>query len=102
IAGFQVGSCAGVLFFLRLLLLLPPVAGNLITVVGVVLYTLVAGGSPPVVRAALMTGLYLLAVIAGRGRDLYNTLALAGFILLLWNPLSLFDAGFQLTFAATR
>jgi len=101
ISGFQVGFFAGVLFFFARLLRLPPVAGSLITVVGVVLYTLVAGGSPPVVRAALMTGLYLLAVIAGRGRDLYNTLALAGFILLLWNPLSLFDAGFQLTFAAT-
>ncbi|MCI0484376.1 MAG: DNA internalization-related competence protein ComEC/Rec2, partial [candidate division NC10 bacterium] len=101
ISGFQVGFFAGVLFFLARLLRLPPVAGSLLTVLGVVLYTLVAGGSPPVVRAALMTGLYLLAVIAGRGRDLYNTLALAAFILLLWNPLSLFDAGFQLTFAAT-
>jgi competence protein ComEC len=101
ISGFQVGFFAAVLFFFARLLRLPPVAGSLLTVLGVVLYTLVAGGSPPVVRAALMTGLYLLAVIAGRGRDLYNTLALAGFILLLWNPLSLFDAGFQLTFAAT-
>jgi competence protein ComEC len=101
ISGFHVGFFAGVLFFFARLLRLPPVAGSVITVVGVILYTLVAGGGPPVVRAALMTGLYLLAVIAGRGRDLYNTLALAGFILLVWNPLSLFDAGFQLTFAAT-
>jgi competence protein ComEC len=101
ISGFQVGFFAGVLFFFARLLKLPPVARSLITVVGVVLYTLLAGGSPPVVRAALMISLYLFALIFGRERDLYNTLALAGFILLFWNPLYVFDAGFQLTFAAT-
>ena len=101
ISGFQVGFFAGVLFFFARLLKLPPLAGSLITVVGVVLYTLLAGGSPPVVRAALMTSLYLLALIFSRERDLYNTLALAGFLLLFWNPLFFYDAGFQLTFAAT-
>lgn len=101
ISGFQVGFLASVLFLFARLLRLPPIAGSLVTVVGVILYTLVAGGSPPVVRAALMTGLYLLALLFGRERDLYNTLALAALLLLFWNPLYLFDAGFQLTFAAT-
>ncbi|MFQ5881326.1 MAG: DNA internalization-related competence protein ComEC/Rec2 [Candidatus Methylomirabilales bacterium] len=101
ISGLHVGFLASLLFFLTRCLRLPLAAGGLFTVLGVVLYALLSGGSPPVVRATLMTSLYLLALIVGRERDLYNTLAVAAFLLLLWNPLYLFDAGFQLTFAAT-
>ncbi|MCZ6551932.1 MAG: DNA internalization-related competence protein ComEC/Rec2 [candidate division NC10 bacterium] len=101
ISGLHVGFLAGVLFFLGRCLRLPPSASSLLTVLGVVFYTLLTGGSPPVVRAAIMTSLYLLALIVGRERDLANTVALAGFLLLLWNPLYVYDAGFQLTFVAT-
>ncbi|MFQ5656160.1 MAG: DNA internalization-related competence protein ComEC/Rec2 [Candidatus Methylomirabilales bacterium] len=101
ISGLHVGFLAGFLYFIGRLLRLPPALRSGLTVLGVVFYTLLAGGSPPIVRAALMTILYLLALIVGRERDLWNTVALAAFLLLLWNPLYLFDAGFQLTFAAT-
>ncbi len=101
ISGLHLGFLAGALFFLARCLRLPRAASSLLTVLGVVFYTLLTGGSPPIVRAALMVSLYLLALILGRERDLLNTVALAAFLLLLWNPLYLFDAGFQLTFVAT-
>lgn len=101
ISGLHVGFLAGLIFFLSRCLRLPLSASSLLTVVGVLFYTLLTGGSPPIIRAALMTSLYLLAVIVGRERDLGNAVALAAFLLLLWNPLYLFDAGFQLTFTAT-
>ncbi len=101
ISGLHVGFLAGSLFFLSRAARIPLSAASLITVLGVVFYTLLTGGSPPIFRAALMMSLYLVALVVGRERDLANAVALAAFLLLLWNPLYLFDAGFQLTFVAT-
>lgn len=101
ISGLHVGFLAGLLFFLCRWVRLPLSASSLLTVLGVLFYTLLTGGSPPIIRAALMMNLYLLALIVGRERDLVNAVALAAFLLLLWNPLYVFDAGFQLTFIAT-
>lgn len=101
ISGLHVGFLAGLLFFLSRAARIPLSASSLLTVLGVVFYTLLTGGSPPIIRAALMMSLYLVALIVGRERDLANAVALAAFLLLLWNPLYLFDAGFQLTFVAT-
>lgn len=56
------------------------------------------GGSPPVVRASLMIGLYLFGSLLGRGASLLNILSFAYFILLVFNPFYLFEAGFQLSF----
>jgi competence protein ComEC len=101
ISGLHVGFLAGMLFFLSRAVRLSLSVSSMLTVLGVVFYTLLTGGSPPIVRAALMMSLYLLALIVGRDRDLANAVALAAFLLLLWNPLYMFDAGFQLTFIAT-
>jgi len=65
-----------------------------------VFYAMLAGGRPPVVRAATMVVTYLAASVLGRDRDLANTVSFAAFALLLWRPAWLQDAGFQLSFAA--
>src|SRR5512138_3522460 len=52
-------------------------------------------------RAAIMADVYLLAIVLDRRVDLLNSLALAALLLLWWNPRSLFEVGFQLTFLAT-
>lgn len=101
ISGLHVGFLAGLIFFAARFVRLPLSLSSLLTVLGVVFYAFLTGGSPPVVRATLMASLYLLALIVGRERDMVNALALAAFLLVLWNPLYLFDAGFQLTFTAT-
>jgi competence protein ComEC len=64
-------------------------------------YVLLAGGEAPVVRAGIMGSLVFLAQIAGREADAWRGLILAAGILLFLNPLSFFDLGFQLSFAAT-
>ncbi|MGQ9533066.1 MAG: DNA internalization-related competence protein ComEC/Rec2 [Desulfotomaculales bacterium] len=66
-----------------------------------VLYTLVTGARPPVVRAAVMAGLTLGAWTLGRERDWPSALALAALVLLVRQPLVLHDPGFQLSFVAT-
>jgi competence protein ComEC len=76
-------------------------ASSLALAVFLVFYTALVEGSPSVLRATLMT----LAVLAGRllWKDVHvlNSIAASAFVLLLINPSSLFDIGFQLTYAAT-
>jgi competence protein ComEC len=63
-------------------------------------YALAVGLHPSVVRAALAAGLGSLAWLAGRDRDRWQALLVGAALLLGWNPYALFDAGFQLSFAA--
>lgn len=63
-------------------------------------YALVAGFSPSVLRAALMFSVLTVGGMLRRATNTYNTLAFSAFLLCLLNPLCLFDAGFQLSYAA--
>ena len=66
----------------------------------VALFTFIAGMGISVVRATIMALAFLVAIILGKDRDLYNTLALAALLILVVSPPSLFDISFQLSFAA--
>jgi competence protein ComEC len=63
-------------------------------------YALAVGWQPSVVRAAVAGALASLAWLASRPRDRWHFLTLGALILLAWNPASVFDPGFQLSFAA--
>ncbi len=71
------------------------------TLVGLALYTLLVGGDAAVLRAALMGGLYVVATVLGRQSTALVSLAAACWLMTLWNPLMLWDVGFQLSGAAT-
>jgi len=73
----------------------------LITFVLMWFYTIMAGFDPPVVRAALMASFAFLAQFLGRERDVVRSLLLAAGLMLLIDPLIVFDLGFQLSFSAT-
>ena len=63
-------------------------------------YAFVTGLSPSVVRATIMLSIFCIAIIFRRKGFTYNNISLAAFLMLLINPFSLFDVGFQLSFAA--
>lgn len=65
-----------------------------------VLYAFITGLSPAVVRAVIMLSMVCFAQLFRRKGFSFNTLFIAGFIMLLINPLTLFDVGFQLSFSA--
>ena len=70
--------------------------------VGIALYTILVGADASVVRAAIMGGIYLIANrLLGRPNFAYASLFVAGFVMTLINPFTLWDVGFQLSFAAT-
>ena len=65
------------------------------------LYVLLVGASAAVVRAALLGWLTLFARQVGRRQNGLNSLAFAGALMALQNPLVLWDGGFLLSFSAT-
>lgn len=69
--------------------------------VPIVFYTAAVGGDPPVVRAAVMALVGLIAAALGRDIPRYYPLLLAAGWILLWEPEALLGASFQLSFGAT-
>jgi len=65
-----------------------------------IFYALFTGAKPPVVRAAVLISVMCVARLLGRRAFEFNTLALAGLILLVVNPTNLFQTGTQLSFLA--
>lgn len=75
---------------------------SIIAIIGVALYTILVGADASVVRAAIMGSLYLIANRwLGRPNFAYASLFLATSLMTLFNPLTVWDVGFQLSFAAT-
>lgn len=71
------------------------------TIPTVIAYTMLVGGDPPVVRAAIMGCVSLVALQLGRRSDAFNALALTAVAMTAARPMALWDVGFQLSFAAT-
>jgi competence protein ComEC len=71
------------------------------TLLAIVAYTVFAGASPSVVRAAVMAGVALTAVESGRGSRAMVGLAWAVAIMVIAEPATVTDVGFQLSATAT-
>jgi len=67
---------------------------------GIFFYMILTGAQPPVVRATIMATVIILGEWLERDADIYNSLGAAALLILLWQPLQLFQLGFQLSFAA--
>lgn len=63
-------------------------------------YAFITGLSPAVMRAAFMFSVVSLATCFERKSQIYNTIFMSAFVMLLINPNSLFNIGFQLSYAA--
>lgn len=61
-------------------------------------YAMAVGAQVPVVRAAIMFTILLLAQLIYRNGTLLNSLGACAIIFLVWRPADLFTASFQLTF----
>ncbi len=100
ISGFNITIVAGLLL-LVFKQLMDTTPSTIAAIAGIALYTLFVGADPPVVRAAFMGMIYVLAVALGRQSTAVISLFFSGFLMTLMNPLTLWDLGFQLSFAAT-
>ncbi len=100
VAGLHVGALAAIIFWLCRRLRFSIAITSLITFAALAAYVGVVQDRPPILRAALMAGLYLIARPLVRRIDLLNTVALAALVLLVWKPSSLTDPSFDLSFLA--
>jgi competence protein ComEC len=100
VSGQNVALVAVGALFLARLVGVPRMLGEVGALVGIGAYVLAVGAQPSVIRAGVVGALGSLAWIAARQRDRWHFLLLAAFVLLAWNPYTLLDAGFQLSFAA--
>jgi len=69
-------------------------------ILGLWVFAMLAGLSPPVLRSATTFSFLALGSHLKKGSNIYNTLAVSLLILLVFNPKLLFDVGFQLSYAA--
>ncbi len=73
---------------------------QVLTVLSIWAFAFLVGLSPSVVRSAFMISVYALLSIGYRERMSVNTIAFTAIIMLIINPFSLYDVGFQLSFMA--
>jgi len=100
ISGFNIIIIAGI-FFALFSRFLGDRRGTAVAILGIVLYTFIVGADAAVVRAAIMGSLALWAKQLGRRQMALNTLLVVAFLMCLWNPLYVWEVGFQLSFFAT-
>jgi competence protein ComEC len=103
VSGFHVAIVCG--FLLRLLSFLSGSSAGrwvryLLTLLLLWTFVMVSGLAAPSVRAAIMLSLYLTGEQISRTTDGCNTLAVAAFGMLVYEPFYLFDMGFQLSYVA--
>lgn len=72
---------------------------KIICIVLLLLFMSITNYTPSVMRAVIMGILTILSSILHRKSDVYINLSISSFIILVLNPYTLFDIGFQLSFA---
>jgi ComEC/Rec2-related protein len=100
VSGQNVALVAGGAIMLAWLLGIPRWLGQVGALFSVGGYVLAVGPQPSVLRAGVAGVLASLAWLTARATDRWYFLLLGAFALLAWNPYVVFDAGFQLSFAA--
>jgi len=100
VSGQNVVLLAGGVLALAVALGIGRVWGHVGALAAIGAYVVAVGPQPSVIRAAIAGAAVSVAWLAGRLRDAWHLLLVAACALLAWNPYSLFDAGFQLSFGA--
>jgi competence protein ComEC len=100
VSGSNVAVVAGFFGFLLSMTGLGRTLRSLLLTVFLIVYMLLSGAQPPVVRATIMAVAALAAVAVGERVNVLNALGVSALVILAINSQTLFDVGFQLSFAA--
>ncbi len=99
ISGLHVALIAGLLITFLRVCQLPRRWCALFIIPLLWLYTGATGWQASAIRSTVMMSVIVAGWLFARPSDLLNSLAAAAFIILVWDPAQLFQAGFQLSFA---
>jgi competence protein ComEC len=102
LSGYNITLVSRFFIWGLLLLTIPYRVSFWIAALAIILFVLLTGASPSVVRAGIMGVLILVAEREGRMYQIRNALVFAAAVMIFQNPKILrFDAAFQLSFLAT-
>jgi competence protein ComEC len=103
VSGLHVGIIMIVLNFLLFFMQKKPylrIIQAIIIIASVWFFAILTGLSPSVNRASAMITLFILGKQSNKKPSPYNSVAASAFILLVFDPLLIFDVGFQLSYLA--
>lgn len=101
VSGMHVWFMLGIFMFFGFMWNRKPVVSFLVLGLVLVLYYSITGGGPSIVRATLMGGVFLAAMLFGADYHARSALAFAALIMMVMNPMIVFHVGAQLTFLAS-
>jgi ComEC/Rec2-related protein len=100
VSGQNVALVAGGALLVAWLAGIPRLLGELGALAAIAAYVLAVGAQPSVVRAGIAGALGSISWLLARERDRWWFLLVGALVLFAWNPYTLLDAGFELSFAA--
>jgi len=100
IAGLHMAMMTAMIVFILKVVRIPRFLQAWVSIIILFTYAILTGGSIPVMRAAFMASVMLASFSIEHESDALNSLAIAALMILLMDPNNLFDASFQLSFAA--
>ena len=74
---------------------------KIVTIIVLICYMFITGFSPSIVRASIMGCLVLISGFVNRKNDIWNSIAISLFIILIYNPFSILNIGLQLSYLGT-
>ena len=98
VSGLHVGYI--LLFFIVLFGRFNLFVRSFLIILGLFLFMLITGVPASVFRATLMATIVIIAILTNRSTNILNSISLSAVIILLYEPLQLFNPGFQLSYAA--
>ena len=100
-SGGNVGFVTLIVYFLCSLFFAGRVLPAFAALSAALFYTLIAGADAPLIRAYIMTFAATAGLLLGRKSGVLQGFITAALVILIFNPQSIFDAGFQMSFLAT-
>lgn len=100
VSGLHVGYVLIIIMLFANLLRIPWQWKPFAIILGLILFVLISGQKPSVIRAATMAGLYIIAPRLNRQASLWNIIGVTALIMLIIQPGALQDLGFVFSFSA--
>jgi len=102
VSGLHVGIVLAFLIFVleRFPRIFSRRAAILISILFIWIYAGITGFSPSVLRATIMFSIIVFGDVFGKQSSLFNSLGFSAFLMIVWNPLIIYDIGFQLSYLA--
>jgi competence protein ComEC len=100
VSGQNVALVAGSVLIVAWVVGISRLFAELFALAAIAAYVLAVGAQPSVIRAGVAGALCSVAWLTARAAERWHLLLVGAIVLLAWNPYTLFDAGFQLSFAA--